>query len=1164
MNRETRGGVGRRGAGWGVAALLVLVGWAGGAGAADPLTPGERAWLEGHGPIVFASQTDYPPFEFGGPEGRRQGMCVELARWMGCELGFPVEFRDMDFQQAQAAVEERRADVLTSLFRSEEREGRFDFTEMTWEVPAQIFVRVDRNDIVGEEDLRGKRIAMQRGDYAEEHLASKGLGHEVVPTASFAEAVARVVAGEADALIGDRPIVWHHLHARGIAGQMKAVGEPLYVGRNAMAARKGSAELMGILGKGMAKAREKGMFEVLESRWVGVPGRELASGARTRHLRTLSAVLFGATGLMALLVLWIVHLRHVVLRRTVEREEARDLRKPVVPLRPGRMILARSLLFLCLLIPVGVVANRILQRQILMPDYLELEEREAQKKLRGAMDIVRRESGHLGKTVLDWALWDDTYAFVDDRNEAYVKANLTPQLLSDQTQIDAMLFFDLQGNLIWQGVYDPFAQRPIALADFSKGALPADHILLRHGEPDQPRTGLWQTEIGPMFVASSAILPTELGGTARGTLVIGRFLRESVRKEMEIQLGASVELSNPRSPFLTAARLAMFSELAVGGTRLEETTEDLLTGHALMGDLAGDPALLIRLGLTRDIVRQGRDSARLLSFILFEFILVLLLGVVAWFTISFREALRRQAHIDAIVDARTRALRESEERWRSYVEHAPMGICIVDGAGRCLEANPAACRMTGHGAQELVGKAVGELIFPESRESFEAHLRQVMEQGTATGEYGFMLKTGERRVAAIAAVRLGEDRVLGFAEDITERRQSEEIRESLQNQLTHAQKMESIGRLAGGVAHDFNNMLGVILGFTELGLDSVAPGTPLRDGLEEIHKAATRSAELTRQLLAFARRQTVLPKDLDLNETVEGMLKMLRRLIGESIGLDWRPCAGGAPVRMDPSQLDQIMVNLCVNARDAIGDRGRIGIETGVVTFDEETCAQFPGAVLGEYVRLSVSDDGVGMDDETLAHIFEPFFSTKAEGAGTGLGLATVYGIVKQNRGFIGVQSALGKGATFAIYLPRREVAPVAAAPAAAPGRDETRHGTILLVEDEEAHLNMTCAMLAKRGYTVLAAGAPSEALRLAREHPGEIDLLLSDVVMPEMNGRELAMLVQACRPKLKCLFMSGYTADIIAHQGIIDEGVRFLQKPFSLGELEAKIRGALDGGAGA
>ncbi len=395
---------------------------------------------------------------------------------------------------------------------------------------------------------------------------------------------------------------------------------------------------------------------------------------------------------------------------------------------------------------------------------------------------------------------------------------------------------------------------------------------------------------------------------------------------------------------------------------------------------------------------------------------------------------------------------------------------------------------------------------------------------------------------------------------IAERTAAEAERERLQSQLTQAQRMESVGRLAGGVAHDFNNMLGAILGYTELALDRVDPSDPLRADLLEIQTAGQRSAELTQQLLAFARKQTIAPRVIDLNETVEGLLKMLRRLIGENIDLRWHPGAGLSPIKVDPNQINQVLANLCVNARDAIEGIGHITMETADVSIDEAYVEAHPGAAAGRFVRLTVSDDGCGMSPEVMSHLFEPFFTTKRLGEGTGLGLATVYGIVKQNEGFILVSSEPGQGTTFEICLPRWEghVAVVQTDGPSAPlpgGRE-----VVLLVEDEPTMLRAAQSALTSLGYTVLSAPSPAAALHLAYGHSGPIDVLLTDVVMPEMNGRDLAAQLKAARPDLVCVYMSGYTANVIAHRGVIDEGVHFIQKPFTMAALADKMREAIAG----
>ncbi|MCP4639837.1 MAG: PAS domain S-box protein [bacterium] len=514
------------------------------------------------------------------------------------------------------------------------------------------------------------------------------------------------------------------------------------------------------------------------------------------------------------------------------------------------------------------------------------------------------------------------------------------------------------------------------------------------------------------------------------------------------------------------------------------------------------------------------------------------------------------------------ALRQSESKMRSIFSATPIGIGLV--SNRVLvDVNERVCEIVGYTADELIGQSA-RILYP-SDEEFEfagrEKYRQIAESGICTVETRLKRKDGAIIDVLMSSTPLDQGNLAAgvtfTAMDITERKRSQEEKARLEAQLQQVQKMESVGRLAGGVAHDFNNMLGVILGHTEVALESLGASNPIHEDLRAIEEAAQRSADLTRQLLAFARRQTVTPRSLDMNDTVSGMLKMLRRMIGENIDLLWKPGADLWSVRMDPSQVDQVLANLCVNARDAIDGVGKVIIETENRNLDEAYCATHPGFIPGEYVRLSVSDDGCGMDAETLEQVFEPFFTTKDPGKGTGLGLATVYGIVKQNFGFVNVYSESGHGTTLGIYLPRHVGEADQSEEHDRPQEDHRGHETVLLVEDEASLLFLGKTMLQKFGYNVLSAGTPGEAIALAEKHGGEIDLLLTDVVMPEMNGRELAEQLLTPYPDMKCLFVSGYTADVIAHHGVVDAGVHFLQKPFSRNDLSAKVREALDEGGG-
>ena len=507
-------------------------------------------------------------------------------------------------------------------------------------------------------------------------------------------------------------------------------------------------------------------------------------------------------------------------------------------------------------------------------------------------------------------------------------------------------------------------------------------------------------------------------------------------------------------------------------------------------------------------------------------------------------------------------LRASEEKFSKAFRNAPLLMSISALEDGCyLEVNEAFVRATGYSREEAIGKNSTELglIAVEDQQKLpdlltpEGQIKDLEVQLTcADGSKRTCLYSGE------TIKYEGKMRLLSIALDITHRKQREAEHEKLQAQLLQAQKMESVGRLAGGVAHDFNNNLAVIQGYTQIMLEDMNFEDSHHGELEQILNAANRSALLTRQLLAFARKQTISPKLLDLNDTVEGMLKMLRRLIGENIKLLWRPGPNLWTIKMDPAQIDQVLVNLCVNGKDAIDDVGKLTIETKNVTLDNFYCSTHPGFVPGQYAMLAVSDDGSGMDKDTLEQIFEPFFTTKEVGKGTGLGLSTIYGIVKQNDGFSNVYSEPGKGTTFKIYIPRYQ-GDMTQSESDRFKKTPKGHGeTILLVEDDASVLNLSKMILERLGYYVLPTIRPDEAIEMARNYSDRIHLLMTDVVMPGMSGNDLAKQITQIHPDIQTLFMSGYTANVIAHQGILDEGVNFIEKPFSINDLGQKIREVL------
>ncbi len=513
------------------------------------------------------------------------------------------------------------------------------------------------------------------------------------------------------------------------------------------------------------------------------------------------------------------------------------------------------------------------------------------------------------------------------------------------------------------------------------------------------------------------------------------------------------------------------------------------------------------------------------------------------------------------------AARASAERIKTFFSSVNDAIFVhplqQEGFACFVEVNEVACSHYGYTRDEFLKLTATDITQKEDVEVHRGvdHRKQLLEDGRLVFEAVHIKKSGDTfpvEISSNIVEQFGQPMILAVVRDITERINGQKERKKLEAQLQQAQKMDAVGRLAGGVAHDFNNMLSVILGFAEMSLIELGKDQPLYDNVLKIQKAAEHSADLTRQLLAFARKQTISPKVLDLNRTLSNMLDMLRRIIGEDIDLAWVPSDTLWPVKFDPAQVDQIIVNLCINARDAMSRGGDIVIETRSIILDDTYCHHRPGFVPGEYVSLEVRDNGPGIDKEILQLIFEPFFTTKSQGEGTGLGLATVYGILKQNNGFINVESEPGIETSFSIFLPRY-FGEVSEDRRQLDERVKSGNETVLVVEDESTILDMVRLMLGNIGYRVLTASTPGEAIGVVEKNGEEIDLVMIDVVLPEMNGFELVKQLQLLQPNLRCLYTSGYTSNVIAHHGVLDEKINFVQKPFSQKDLSEKVREAME-----
>jgi PAS domain S-box-containing protein len=631
--------------------------------------------------------------------------------------------------------------------------------------------------------------------------------------------------------------------------------------------------------------------------------------------------------------------------------------------------------------------------------------------------------------------------------------------------------------------------------------------------------------------------------------------------------------SNPNEARTLLARLV--TEHILDAIFILDIEGHLIFGNRRGEELTGYPAAdLIGRSIAELLTPEGaREAATRMQAVrtghevesLFETQLVRKDGTMIWVEASLTTLVehgRPVARLGVARDITRRrvaeaALRESEERFRAMFEQADVGIAFTGDDGRFLRVNPRLCDMLGYTPEELQRSRVQDVTHPDDRE-LNVHLRQPLSPGAPsfTTQTRCLRRDGTimwvTLTVSMARAEPGQPSyAIAIIQDITAQKQ-------LERELLHAQRMDGVGQLAGGMAHDFNNVLTVISGRCHLILSRMAPADPLRRDLEVIQKTSERAASLTRQLLAFSRKQVLRPRVVDFNDLARQATSLLTRLLGENLELSFVPAADAGRVRVDPAQLEQIIVNLAVNARDAMPEGGRLTIETAVVELDSDATARPAALPPGTYALLTVSDNGAGMDSATRARIFEPFFTTKPPGKGTGLGLSTVYGIVKQSGGHISVDSVPGVGTTFRIYLPQTG-AQLGDAAGREAGVPSSGTETILLVEDEPELRTVTSDVLERLGYTVLKAALPSEALFIAERYPGPIDLLVTDVIMPRMDGRTLAATIAPMRPETRMLFISGYMGETIVQQGVLEPGCELLEKPFTPRVFAAKVREVLD-----
>jgi PAS domain S-box-containing protein len=831
-----------------------------------------------------------------------------------------------------------------------------------------------------------------------------------------------------------------------------------------------------------------------------------------------------------------------------------------------------------------------ISRIVLMRGFARLEEDFAGRDISRASSALSNELNTLDQTTSEYATWDLTYEYAKGQRPSYVKTEF-PAPTFQELKISFVFIFDAHGRKLFSRGFDLTNGGEMPVPAGLDDHLKPGSLLLNLKDAQSKVAGILDLPGGPALVDSRPILASDATGPIAGTVIMGHLLDAAEIKHLAdltlMPLDAQTLSSVNLSPDFRVAAAA----ISKGSPHfIHPLNSESLAAYAVLDDIYDRPAVIIRVLLPRTIYEQGRTS--LVQFLLLLIAAGFVFGAATLYLLE-RFVISRIANLTESItqigasgdlaarldvpghdelaflgvaingmleDLEKSQIERHEGRARLAVmiERMPAVLWTTDKELRYTSSMGAGLDSLGVKSGGLTGKTLSEYFQTDDPQhpSVAAHWRALAGEAL-TYELHWQKRIFESHVRPLRGPDGEIVGVIGVALDITDRKQ-------LADQLRQSQKLQAVGELAGGVAHDFNNLLMVVKGHAEmladrLPRDSADRQNPALQNVEQIQQAAERAAALTRQLLAFSRKQVLRPRVLDLNEVVAGMIQMVSRVIGANIELAFLPGANLGRVKADPSQIEQVALNLVVNARDAMPDGGRLTIETSNVQLERDYATQHAVVDPGPYVMLTVSDSGTGMDAATKARIFEPFFTTKAQGRGTGLGLATVYGVVKQSGGYVWVYSELGHGTTFKVYLPMVQAPAEKTAPEKTVQGHEPGTETILFVEDEQSVRELVSEYLSARGYRVLDASDGQQALEIAAAHSGKIQLLITDVVMPRLSGRELAARLAATRPDLKVLYISGYTDDSVFRHGVLQGGMDFMQKPFNLKALAAKIREVLE-----
>ncbi|HEY4710280.1 MAG TPA: CHASE4 domain-containing protein [Candidatus Acidoferrales bacterium] len=852
-----------------------------------------------------------------------------------------------------------------------------------------------------------------------------------------------------------------------------------------------------------------------------------------------------------------------------------------------RTSLRNKTLVIVLTALVGLVGGLfVVSRAVLLSGFSRLEADFATENLGRASSALLNEIDTLQHTTDQFADQDQTYAYLGGPHPEGVRSEF-PARIFEQLRVNFIVVLDRSGHRVFSKGFNVAGMKTAAVPADLDEHLQAGSPLLGNAGETSDVAGIVMLASGPVLIDSSAILNSNSDGPSEGRLIMGRSLDadETVRLGEMTHLPLDIERidsGDMRADFRVAAN-------AISPEKLSLVLPDArgsLAAFQELYDINGQPAAILRVLLPRRIYEQGQAS--LLQFLLLLLAAGMVFGAITMYMlerfvisrvghlsdditqIGASGDLGRRLHVSGhdelanlgdtingmLEDLERVQFERHQERARLavMVEKMPAVLWTTDAELKITSAMGAGLDALGLRALEPIGLPILDFFFTQDSEAppVVAH-RKALEGESVAYEVTWKDRRFESHVQPFRDGEGAIQGVIGVALDITER-------ERLTDQLRQSQKMQAVGELAGGVAHDFNNLLMVVKGHSQLLLDRMPESSPLRLSVEQVEKAADRAAALTRQLLAFSRKQVLQPRVMDLNDTVAGMIRMFSRVIGENIQMAFVPGGKLGRVKADPGQIEQVLLNLVVNARDAMPGGGRLTIETSNVELDSGYSATHTSFEPGLYVMLTVTDTGCGMDAQTQARMFEPFFTTKGPGKGTGLGLATVYGVVKQSGGYIYVYSEVGRGTTFKIYLPQVTAKLDVLSPDTEKRRSSRGTETILFVEDEQSVRELVRDFLVGAGYCVLEASDGVQGLKVAAAHPGPIHMLITDVVMPHLSGPQLAAKLSAQRAGLKTLFISGYTDDTVFRHGVLEGGVAFLQKPFNLKALALKIREVLSG----